>query len=101
MPPPLPKKIWVRSGLQLIYAYWWIFPPPVTFWYSDRVLIFSQGALLLRPTIPFLHLKHKLKCRHGLFHDPFHPMELASFVALVLQEPIFFLSDVIEYHCAL
>ena len=49
-------------------------------------------------TIPLLHLDHAMECRHLFFHAPLKPMELGIFVALVFQDLIFVLSDVIEYH---
>ena len=48
-----------------------------------------------------LRLNHTLKCRHGFLHTPLQAMELQIFVALVSQDVIVLLSDVIEYQCPL
>ena len=64
-----------------------------------RFFIFYQGKIFLRFTIPLLCLDHTMECRHGFIRDPLESMELGSFIALVFQDLISVLSDVIEYNC--
>ena len=42
-----------------------------------------------------------MDCGHGILHGSLQHMKLDSFIALVFQDIIVVLSDVIEYRCKL
>ena len=63
------------------------------------MFIFCHWEIFLRSTILLLGLQHTLECIHVLLHAPLHPTKLDGFVALILQDIVAVLSDVIEYHC--
>ena len=55
----------------------------------------------MRSAILLLRLNHTPEFRHGFLHNPLQPMEIDSFVDIVLQDIIVILSNLIEYHCSL
>ena len=63
-----------------------------------RVFIFFQGAIIMRYTRPLICLDHTQEFSHGLIHALLQYKKLDNFTALVFQDLVAVLSDVIEYH---